>query len=127
MLSLHVKGWVVLSHAKGWVVIAHVSGWVVLPNAKGRVVLRTTLSLTWDDNPPPPDLPWCIRYYLCCKPVNAKISLSKHSVIWNTIAALKVTSTKIEHIIKKEANKFTAAAIREMTLTDILCSSFVYI
>ena len=54
MLSLHVKGWVVLSHAKGWVVIAHVSGWVVLPNAKGRVVLRTTLSLTWDDNPPPP-------------------------------------------------------------------------
>ena len=73
MLSLHVKGWVVLSHAKGWVVIAHVKGWVViahvkgwvvLPNAKGRVVLRTTLSLTWDDNPPPPDLPWCIRYYL---------------------------------------------------------------
>ena len=61
MLSLHVKGWVVLSHAKGWVVIAHVSGWVVLPNAKGRVVLRTTLSLTWDDNPP--DLPWCKRYY----------------------------------------------------------------
>ena len=70
MLSLHVKGWVVLSHAKGWVVIAHVKGWVViahvkgwvvLPNAKGRVVLRTTLSLTWDDNPP--DLPWCIRYY----------------------------------------------------------------
>ena len=52
MLSLHVKGWVVLSHAKGWVVIAHVSGWVVLPNAKGRVVLRTNLSLTWDDNPP---------------------------------------------------------------------------
>ena len=51
-LSLHVKGWVVLSHANGWVVIAHVSGWVVLPNAKGRVVLRTTLSLTWDDNPP---------------------------------------------------------------------------
>ena len=52
-LSLHVKGWVVLSHAKVWVVIAHVPGWVVLPNAKGRVVLRTTLSLTWDDNPPP--------------------------------------------------------------------------
>ena len=52
MLSLHVKGWVVLSHSKGWVVIAHVKGWVVLPNAKGRVVLRTTLSLTWDDNPP---------------------------------------------------------------------------
>ena len=56
MLSLHVKGWIVLAHAKGWVVIAHVSGWVVLPNAKGRVVLRTTLSLTWDDNPPPPPI-----------------------------------------------------------------------
>ena len=52
-LSLHVKGWVVLSHAKGWVVIAYVKGWVVLANAKGWVGLRTTLSLTREDNPPP--------------------------------------------------------------------------
>ena len=77
MLSLHVKGWVVLSHAKGWVVIAHVSGWVALPNAKGRVVLRTTLSLTWDDNPPPPDLPWCKRYY--SPGIRLKDSLTKKS------------------------------------------------
>ena len=55
-LSLHVKGWVVLSHANGWVVIAHVKVWVVYANAKGWVVLRTTLSLTWDDNPPPPPI-----------------------------------------------------------------------
>ena len=63
-LSLHVNGWIVLSHAKGWVGPGHVKGWVVLANAKGRVVLRTTLSLKWEDKPPPPsDLPYSKCYY----------------------------------------------------------------
>ena len=52
-LSLHVRGWVVLSHAKGWVVIAHVKGWVVLANAKGFLSSGPPYLLHGRTTPPP--------------------------------------------------------------------------